>query len=504
MALETHKQRYGGTRWRIIFGAYDGVERFALDELQRSVQAFLPYVIGVHKADGRSPTGHEYNLILVGTAGNNPLIAELAAGKAISIPDATEGYCVACVKSPWSAERKVLVVAGHDAAGVLYGVEDLCARVLSVHRVRKGSIGVMADYWPQVREGFDGMSEFAFSESPAIARRGIWTWGYVVYDYRRFLDNMARLRMNTLIVWNDCPPLNAAQFLQHAHDCGVKVIMGFHWGWGHEDIDIANPDHAAAMRKEIVARYQKDYAGLDIDGIYFQTLTEHDKTRIGSRSLAAVVADWVNTIARGLYEVKPDLYIQFGLHATSIRDDYSDLRGLDERITVVWEDAGVLPYAYNPDEMSYPNHADWGPAWQSHEGTLEYSKKLATFRPGSEFAMVPKGWSKIRWGEEFEHHGPFIIGERRKDWIRRRLEELQPRWDFANTAWLRNYPLAMRFYREILACGSPRMLVAGLVEDGLFEEAIQPSVALFAQTIWNPNRPEAEVLDRAMSPYYRS
>jgi len=42
-----------------------------------------------------------------------------------------------------------------------------------------------------------------------------------------------------------------------------------------------------------------------------------------------------------------------------------------------------------------------------------------------------------------------------------------------------------------------------LIEDGLFEESIQPSVALFAETIWNPRRSDREILQQAMSPYYK-
>ena len=31
-----------------------------------------------------------------------------------------------------------------------------------------------------------------------------------------------------------------------------------------------------------------------------------------------------------------------------------------------------------------------------------------------------------------------------------------------------------------------------------------PSVALFAHTLWNPYQPDNEILDAAMSPYYRT
>jgi len=61
----------------------------------------------------------------------------------------------------------------------------------------------------------------------------------------------------------------------------------------------------------------------------------------------------------------------------------------------------------------------------------------------------------------------------------------------------------MRFYSAISALAPKGMTVSGLVEDGLFEESIEPSVAIFAQTLWNPSRDAGELLKLSMSPYYR-
>jgi len=44
--------------------------------------------------------------------------------------------------------------------------------------------------------------------------------------------------------------------------------------------------------------------------------------------------------------------------------------------------------------------------------------------------------------------------------------------------------------------------ISALVEDGAFEEAIQPSVALLAETLWNPFQRDAEILCQAMRPCY--
>ena len=54
-----------------------------------------------------------------------------------------------------------------------------------------------------------------------------------------------------------------------------------------------------------------------------------------------------------------------------------------------------------------------------------------------------------------------------------------------------------QFYRQILKCQPKAMTVTGLIEDGLFEACIQPSVAIFAETLWNPQRPPEEIAQQA-------
>ena len=114
---------------------------------------------------------------------------------------------------------------------------------------------------------------------------------------------------------------------------------------------------------------------------------------------------------------------------------------------------------------------------------------------------MPKGWTCIRWVADFENHSSYILGEQSPLQARERLVLRQNEWDRINVHWFENYPLAARFYREILAV-NPVLMVTGLVEDGLLEEVIQPSVALFAETLWNPAQSDAQILQRAMRPYY--
>lgn len=489
--METHyEQRYPGPRWALYYGVYDGIQKVAVNDLQRMVQSYLPYVIETHKAFTGAIASHE-NLILVGTGDDNPLIAELIQSGKILIPDKAESYHIACFDAPWEGKQRAIVIAGRDAKGVLNGVHAFGAQVLST--------AAKIDQDLMRRDVIDKLADFSATEKPAVEERGLWTWGYVIYDYRGFLDTMARLRMNTLVVWNDEPPVNAADFLAYAHDRGIKVIMGFHWGWGLEHLDFASAAHNEMVKEAVVKNYVENYRHLAIDGIYFQTLTEHNRLDINGKSTATLASEWVNRIAQALLDLDPGLRIIFGLHATSIREHYTDLTALDTRVSIMWEDAGVLPYTYAP---TLGEKGDTGISDEAFEDTLAYSKRLATFRPGTPFEIVPKGYMSLRWGYEFEHHGPFIIGERSPEFIEQRARLRQIQWDRVNALWLRYFPYGARFYREILDCAPSRMTAVALVEDAMFEARIQPSVSLFAETLWNPRRSDTEILHAALSPYY--
>jgi hypothetical protein len=442
-----YKPRFPGPRWQIVSPRYDGVEKFAIDELQREMQRFLPYVVAV-----RSSPGPEELVVLLSHKPSRP-----------------QGFTL-------KRSRDGITIEGHDSNGVLYGVQELIARLRPLSTL-------------------DALPEFSLTDYPRVDRRGIWTWGYVVYDYRRFLDAMARLRLNTLTLWNDCAPANAREIIGAARARGIRLIFGFHWGWG-TGLDLSRADHRREIKRSVLETFRAEYRPLDLDGIYFQTMTEHHNVSSEGRSTAAWACELVNDVAAAILEEKPGLRIEFGLHATSILDRYIDLKGLDPRVTIVWEDAGVIPFSYNP----VTDYADAGFAKPqglgSIEATLAYSKKISSLQP--EFALVPKGWINLDWDNEFEHHAPFVLGERNPAWIRARLAKRQPRWDHVNALWLKNYPHAARFYGEFLG---QKLSVSGLIEDGMLEERIQPSVALFAETLWNPARAPEEILQAS---YFRT
>lgn len=485
--MQIRQQRHPGNRWKLVYGEYAGVEKTAVNRLVRTCQRFLPYVLETIPASAKLNRTEGY-LIIAGTPQSNPLVAELQQREIIRLPEKAAGFCLVSQVSPWNPANRVLILAGRDASGLLHATSDFAAQIATPVLMPDQ---VNAE---KLRAAFDQMADFQITDFPRIENRGLWTWGYVIYDYRRFIENMSRLKMNMLTIWNDCPPQNIADIIDYAHAHGVKIILGFHWGWGM-DFDLARQSDRRQIKEMVLREYAQNYRHLNIDGIYFQTLTEHRELEIGGRSVAAVVCEMVNDISRELFRENPDLAIQFGLHATSIRERYRDLATLDPRVVIVWEDAGTLPYAYKP-ELTNPNLPE---DWRTFEETLAYSQELACFRKNTPFALVPKGWTCIDWDTEFEHHRDFILGEWNSQSIRRRLNTRQSHWDRVNMHWLRYFPKGIEFYREILNCKPASMIVTGLIEDGMFEARIQSSVALFAETIWNPLREPDEILEQAVN-----
>ena len=80
--MNVYKPRFEGTRWVIVYGNYEGVENFAVNELQREVQRSLPYVMGIHRNCDRKLL-EQNHVIFVGTAENKPSIKEAIQNKSI-------------------------------------------------------------------------------------------------------------------------------------------------------------------------------------------------------------------------------------------------------------------------------------------------------------------------------------------------------------------------------------------------------------------------------------
>jgi len=411
----------------------------------------------------------EFRCIYIGTAQNNPIVAKVSDGS-LSKP---ESYRI-------QVKSDTVYIEGADDAGVLYGCTDFYTRYLLTleypHDPDRYVLAPLARILPDAD----------ISSAPAIRDRGIWTWGHVIYDWRGFIDNMVKLKLNTVIVWNDHAPFNAREMVDYAHACNVKVIWGCSWFW---DTDCTAVDLSAldAGIAGIVEAYERDYAPLGGDGLYFQSFTETSRETVGGQLIAGAVTEFVNKTAARLFEKHPDMELQFGLHADSVKKRLSYIKNTDPRIRIVWENCGAFPFAYIPDRV------------EDFDDTADFVAQLTHLREefGAErFGAVTKGLVKLDW-TEFEHlAGPMYIGASSEYLKANRIARKHKIWKYIQAYWLTNADYACRMIRLMADGTGGNTCITALVEDGMFEREIMFPAALCAEFLWDGGSTCREIMNR--------
>lgn len=108
--------------------------------------------------------------------------------------------------------------------------------------------------------------------APSIATRAIWTWGHVIFDYEKFFENMSLLRLNEIVIWNDCMPVNIREVVACAHEWGIRVILGFSWGWnancsGFDLHSCFDEKKVSAFAQKVLNYYKQEVLPAHADGI---------------------------------------------------------------------------------------------------------------------------------------------------------------------------------------------------------------------------------------------
>ena len=368
-----------------------------------------------------------------------------------------------------TAQGQQVCLSGADENALMYACMDF-ANVYLEKAAQSDTSG--SPYYRRSIFAGDALPAADQLSAPVILHRGLWTWGHAIYDVRGYLEHMAHLKLNEVIIWNDFLPVNAREVVQIAHSLGIRVIWGYAWGWDtgiHLDLsDQAALDRAADA---VVEQYEREYAGAEGDGLYFQSFTETAQERVNGRLIAQVVVDWVNGIAARILERHPRLRLQFGLHASSVRNHLAHIARTDPRVEIIWEDCGDFPYHYMPSRQSDP------------QATRDFTDRMLSLRPGTVTGAVLKGMICLDWGT-FEHQaGPFVLGHADEETIRARRERIRPIWRQIQAEWMTWGAVCQATVRQMAA--SPVALYA-LLEDGLFERDIPLPAALFAGLLWNP------------------
>ena len=468
-------------RWAIAYGTADAAELRALELLSEGLSTYITeYTLEVRPAAEMPEDG---SVILIGLSNSNSQIAALLGAQELP----AQGYRLKVMDRPGREGRQLVVIAGADPRGLLYGCIDFLYQYLPeadydffrlpnmyIYRLMDAKCGE-----PRAMR----LPEIDVTRSPKIAKRGIWCWGHVIYDYRKFLDNMLKLRMNEIIVWNDHPPVNGKAFVEYAHHNGIDVIWGFSWAWG-VDIDLSTPGEMERWKDIILAEYRDKYASMGGDGIYFQTFTEtHDDMKDG-KIIAEEAVKWVNYISGELLKLYPGLRIQFGLHATSVNHRMDTIAQTDPRVEIIWEDCGAFPYSYSSGDVG------------DFDKAMAFTDQMIHQRAAGGCGAVLKGMVWLDW-THFEYKtGPFVLGCASEAFRKKRTEEKRRFWHFVGCDWMNNADYCRRILKQFAdGCGG-RTDVTFLVEDAMFEEALWYPVAMAGEMLWNADR-SIEELNRA-------
>lgn len=430
--------------WKIVYDTYCK----AVEQIYASVQPFVDYSL----VCDREKDDNYYMITLKLDASN-------------------EGYSIHADKR--ADGEQYITITAKDEIYLMYAASDFRNKYLPFERK-------FCNEWPVhhfAKPFVDEVEPYHLDTKPRIKQRGLWTWGYVIYDYKKYIDHMVTLKFNTLIIWNDYVPENMKEVIAYAHENGVSLYLGFAWGW---DVDCKTGISASReeLTAQVVDNYEKNYAALGCDGIYFQSFTELDQEDVDGVPIADAVTDFVNVTGNRLLQKYPDLKLLFGLHANSVKRKLDVIQKVDPRIAIIWENLGSFPYHNNPSTTEH------------FPETLDLTKQVKYLRKEGDFGVVLKGITTLNWSTFKHQKGSFLLGVSGKDQIDKIRRNRQDMLRYVQAYWIRNAKYALEIIKEF---GEDDMVTA-LNEDSIFEEIINYPIALCAQMMWDSDRSVDEIL----------
>jgi len=428
------------------------IEKFALDELADALKR-LP-----------QPGRTSKLIIVVGQAKTNPEAARLLASGFTKAEERAEGYAL-----KYDKDRGTVLIAGADERGTLYGVMD-CIH----YYLRKACSGEQ--------------EQMELHEAPKVELRGLWLWGSSIYNYERFLDQMARWKMNLVISWTD--PRHSTTFVafrDYAASRGITVVWGYGWGWDRW-IDWSKPESIAAWEEKAVKIFEEQYAPLNPFGIYFQT-SGTEGGRLKPEDCKEVV-EFVNRTSTRILEKHPKVRISFGLHFpygdASVRARFeASLKDVDPRVNIMYEDLPGGPFAYRPAMLN--------------KDVLTICSELASLRGDKEdIGYVYKGFFHLGlqgWVDEEPKEEPKLIRDEAK--LQAKADSRESKWAEQEAGWIKTFerdPTALDVLKNLVESKAKRKSVTLLVENGLWEVRAWYPVCLLAEAMWNPYREKQQLL----------
>lgn len=467
--------------WKIRYTKYTGIQKKAVEMVSRELSALITRDPGVY-AFYTLPceplsSSLEGNEVIIGVYDDISLICPYI-DKA-DIP--ADGYLVKVFDNPSAAGCKLMVITGHTDITVFYGAVDFLDDYLPATAIVKAGI----TYTDHLL--YSELPDYQHASAPKIKTRSIFAWGHTINSYRDYIDHMARLKMNQIVIWNDFLPVNAEDVVSYAHEYGIELLWGYAWGWSRSCAS-ADLEHLELLSRQIVDEYENTYSVALGDGIYFQSFTEiKNASTINGLNIAQKVTELVNMTAAELLRRYPNLKLQFGLHATSVKDDLSYIAAVDPRVEIVWEDCGAFPFNYKVCTTE-----------EEYKETCEAMKRILSVRSGAPIGMYYKGQLTSDWedwaGGKFVHQtGRFVLGNETDAVIARDKATVAPMWRVIQNDWLVHGQKAHDMTNRMLA------LVGGDVNIGMvgqFSGKIYYSFALCAQILWDCTEDFAAIENR--------
>lgn len=464
--------------WKVVYSDYSGMEKKAVELVSKELGAQIlrdkgVYTIHVLACEPESKSVLDKNAVVIGTYEESTVIRTYISENEIL----KDGYVVKVMDNPENPEYKLVLITAKNKRDVFYGAVDFVDDYFVKATPSCGCVKLPDEIF------LNKLPDYYNASAPKVKTRSIFTWGNPINDYRAYIDNMARLRLNQLIIWNDYAPINAKDVVEYAHEYEISIIWAYAWGW-NQNCDQTDLDTLDALSENVIQKFEDEYADIGGDGIYFQSFTETHKDMIGDRLIAEAVVDFVNKTADKLLKKYPDLFIQFGLHSTSVCNHLSFISKVDERVEILWEDCGTFPYDSTGLERIDEN---------KFEATLEFTNRIMNLRDKGGVGVLYKGQMILDWSKFAHQSGPFVLGNSSESIIRHDLDVVTPIWRNFQSYWFANGRYAYDMTRCIIESGKEQVNI-GMA--GMFAGGLWFTEALCAQILWECDKPYEDIVEK--------
>lgn len=468
--------------WKIIYSDYSGAEKKAVEFIYKEMGSYIlrdkgVYTIHVLACEQEKKAIITGNAVVLGTYDESAIIRKYIGEEEIQ----KDGYVVKVMDNPEVEGCKLVLITAKEKIGVFYGAVDYIDDYITIATPCCGSVVKWYDLFTKE------LPDYYNASAPMVPTRSIFTWGQPINDYRNYIDNMARLRLNQLIIWNDFMPINARDVVEYAHEYGIKVIWGFAWGWTPRCVETSRNiiDELDEVGEKVLEKFETEYASAPGDGIYFQSITEHKNAYIGGKNVAETVVDFVNKTGGRLLEKYPNLHIQFGLHATSVKEQLEYIKKVDSRIEILWEDCGDYPY----DSSGFMESIEA----EAYEETLRFTKEIIKLREKGMAGVLYKRMAILDWSRFARQQGAYVLGCASKETIEHDLQLVLPTWRRSTSFCLLNGKKAYEMTKAVVDSGKKDITIGMAAQ---LAGGIWMPEALYAQLMWECDKPYEEIIKK--------